>query len=227
MTPITDRKHQLRVHMAALGAPIANDAMYLVGMMVGNSSTRHYDMAKVNPLQEQLLKAGLVKKSKVAEVAREQNRARHAKGPSAPSDIQLEAERVRAEKIERDRALAAARKAKARITELRAQARQIIEDRKVPRSGESEHRFTADGAIRTLLISEDLRKKLSSGALVIARIDESYELLPRAAAEKVRERDASMIVLDHGQDLGTEPSAAASEDEAYYAQFQVPDDLVW
>ena len=184
-------------------------------------------MAKINPLQEQLLKAGLVKKSKLAEVAREQNRARHAKGPSGPGEIQLETERTRAEKVERDRALAAAHKAKARITELRAQARQIIEDRKVPRSGESGYRFTADGTIRTLLINEDLRKKLSSGTLVIARIDESYELLPRAAAEKVRERDASMIVLDHGQDVGSEPSTATSEDDAYYAQFQVPDDLVW
>ena len=28
LTPITGRKHQLRVHMAALGAPIVNDAMY-------------------------------------------------------------------------------------------------------------------------------------------------------------------------------------------------------
>ena len=28
MTPITGRKHQWRVHMAALGAPIANDGMY-------------------------------------------------------------------------------------------------------------------------------------------------------------------------------------------------------
>ena len=28
LTPITGRKHQLRVHMAALGAPIANDRMY-------------------------------------------------------------------------------------------------------------------------------------------------------------------------------------------------------
>jgi len=184
-------------------------------------------MAKANPLQEQLLKAGLVKKSKLAEVAREQNKARHAKGPAEPSEIQLEAERARAEKAERDRALAAERKAQARITELRAQARQIIEDRKVPRSGESEYRFTADGAIRTLLVNEDLRKKLSSGALVIARLDERYELLPRAAADKVRERDASMIVLDHGQDVGAEPSAATSEDDAYYAQFQVPDDLVW
>ena len=184
-------------------------------------------MAKVNPLQEQLLKAGLVKKSKVAEVAREQNKARHGKGPSEPSDIQREAERARAEKAERDRALAAERKAKAHGTELRAQARQIIADRKVPRSGEIEYRFTADGAIRTLLVNEDLRKKLSAGLLVIARMDDSYELLPRVAAEKVRERDASLIVLDHGQDVGTAPSAATSEDDAYYAQFQVPDDLVW
>lgn len=184
-------------------------------------------MAKANPLQEQLLKAGLVKKSKVAEVAREQNKARHAKTPSGPSEIQLEAERARAEKVERDRALAAESKAQARIAELRAQARQIIEDRKVPRSGESEYRFSVDGAFRTLLVNQDLRGKLSSGALVIVRLDERFELLPRAAADKVRERDAAMIVLDHGQGAGAEPEASSSEDDAYYAQFKVPDDLIW
>ena len=196
-------------------------------MMGRKSSAGNGDMAKVNPLQEQLLKAGLVKQSKVAAVAREQNKARHAKGTPQPSEVQLEAERVRAEKVERDRALAAERKTQAHAAELRAQARQIIQDRKVPRSGDSEYRFTADGAIRTLLLDEALRKKLASGVLVIARLDERYELLPRAAAEKVRERDAGMIVLDHGQDAGTVPSAATSEDDAYYAQFQVPDDLVW
>src|SRR4249919_3267684 len=127
-------------------------------MMGQKSPARNGEMAKVNPLQAQLLKAGLVKKSKVAEVAREQNRARHGKAPSGPSEIQLEAERVRADKAERDRVLAAERKAKARIGEIRAQARQIISDRKVPRAGESEYRFTADGAIRTLLVNEDLRK---------------------------------------------------------------------
>jgi hypothetical protein len=196
-------------------------------MMGRNTQAGHDDMAKANPLQEQLLKAGLVKKSKVAEVAREQNKARHAKTPSEPNEIQLEAERARAEKVERDRALAAERKAQARVAELRAQARQIIQDRKVPRSGESEYRFVADGAIRTLLLNEDLRKKVSSGALVIVQLDDRYELEPRPAAEKVRERDASMIVLDHGLDAGTEAVAATSEDDAYYAQFQVPDDLVW
>ena len=184
-------------------------------------------MAKANPLQEQLLKAGLVKKSKVSAVAREQHVARHAKAPSGPSDIALEAERARADKAERDRALAAERKAQARIAELRAQARQIVEDKKVPRAGEIEYSFTADGAIRTLLVTESLRKQLSSGALVIASLGDRYELLPRAAGDKVRERDAGMIVLDHGLATGTERTAATSEDDAYYAQFQVPDDLVW
>lgn len=184
-------------------------------------------MAKVNPLQEQLLKAGLVKKSKAAEVAREQLKARQAKSPSGPSEIQLEAERARAEKAERDRALAAEHKAKARQTELRAQARQIISDKKVPCAGESEYRFTADGAIRSLLVNDDLRRKLSAGILVIARLDQGYALLPRAAAEKVRERDAALIVLDHGQPSGGEPATANADDDAYYAQFQVPDDLVW
>jgi uncharacterized protein YaiL (DUF2058 family) len=196
-------------------------------MMGRKSSTRHGDMAKGNPLQEQLLKAGLVKKSKLAEVAREQNKARHGKGPSGIGEIQLEAERARAAKAERDRALAAERKAQSRIAELRAQARQIIEDKKVPRSGEIEYRFTADGVIRTLVVNEDLRQKLSSGALVIVRLGDRYELLPRAAGDRVRERDASMIVLDHGQDMGTGSSAVTTDDDAYYAQFRVPDDLAW
>ena len=184
-------------------------------------------MAKANPLQEQLLKAGLVKKSKVAEVAREQNKARHAKGPSEFDEIHLEAERVRAEKAERDRALAAEHKAKGRVTELRAQARQIIDDKKLPRDGEIEYRFSASGAIRTILVDEDLRKMLSSAAAVIACIGDRYELLPRAAGDKVRERDASMIVLDHRSGLSAEPSTETSEDDAYYAQFKVPDDLAW
>ncbi|MDR7068638.1 uncharacterized protein YaiL (DUF2058 family) [Pseudoxanthomonas japonensis] len=182
-------------------------------------------MAKGNPLQEQLLKAGLVKKSKLAEVAREQNKARHGKGPVAPSESQRDAERARSEKAERDRALDAERKAQARIAELRAQARQIVADRKVPRAGEIEYRFTVDGAIRTVLVNDDLKKKLVAGALVIARVDDRYELLPRVAADKVRERDAGMIVLDHGQ--GTEAAATTSEDDDYYAQFKVPDDLMW
>lgn len=183
-------------------------------------------MAKPNPLQEQLLKAGLVKKSKVAEVAREQRKARQDKAPTAAQEIQREAERARAEKAERDRALAAAQKEKARAAELAAQARQIVRDKQVPRTGELEYRFTADGTIRTVLVDDAQRRQLAAGALVIARLGNGYALLPRAAAEQVRERDPSLILLDHGQATDT-PAESTSEDDAYYAQFKVPDDLMW
>ncbi|GAB2502747.1 DUF2058 domain-containing protein [Arenimonas alkanexedens] len=183
-------------------------------------------MAKLNPLQEQLLKAGLAKKSKAAEVARAQDKARHGKGPSDSAEIQREAERLRLEKIERDRALAAEQRAKLHRAERLAQARQIIQDKKLPRTGETEYRFSADGAIRTLLIDSDQRKQLASGALVVARLGERYELLPRRAGDQVREREPGLVVLDHGQ-ASDAPAEASAEDDAYYAQFKVPDDLVW
>ena len=184
-------------------------------------------MAKGNPLQEQLLKAGLVKKSKVSAVAREQHLARHARAASGPNEVELEAQRAREEKAERDRALEAERRQQARTRELRAQARQIIADKRVPHGGEIDYSFTASGAIRTLPVSEELRGRLADGTLVIADGGQGFMLLPRAAAEQVRARDAAMIVVDHGAAGAAESASASGEDDDYYAQFKVPDDLVW
>ena len=184
-------------------------------------------MAKGNPLQEQLLKAGLVKKSKVSEVAREQQKSRIGKAPPTSAELQRDAERAREEKASRDRALAAEQKAQAHRKELAAQARQIIQDKRIPPSGDIDYRFNADGAIRSVQVNEDTRRKLASGVLVIARQGDRYEVLPRAAGDKVRERDASLVVLDHGVAADAAPLANSDEDDAYYAQFKVPDDLVW
>lgn len=179
-----------------------------------------------NPLQEQLLKAGLASKAKVAQAVREQAAKHKGKQPAAPSAEQREVERLQVEKAERDRALAAERNARQRADEARAQARQIIEMHRQPREGEIAYHFTDGGAIKSLLVSPALRAQLASGALVIVRHGEGYELLPRAAADKVRERDADLIVLDHGQPAAASGSGNAADDE-YYRQFAVPDDLIW
>lgn len=177
-----------------------------------------------NPLQDQLLKAGLAKKSQLSQAVREQAKQRQGKAPVPPKQDQVDVDRLRAERAERDRALAAERNAQARAHELRAQVRQIVEANRVERKGEIDYRFADGGKIKSLLVDKALRAQLASGALVIARLDEGYELLPRAAAQKVRERDPAAIVLDHG---APQAAAPASEDDEYYAQFQVPDDLVW
>ena len=177
-----------------------------------------------NPLQEQLLKAGLVKKDQVAQAVREQAKKHKGKQPAAPSAEQVEAQRLQAQKAERDRAIAAERNAHARASEARAQVRQIVEAHKVKREGEIAYRFTDGDKIRDVLVNEALRAQLAAGTLVIVRHGEGYELLPRVAADKVRERDAAMIVLDHGR---TEAGSGNDADDEYYKQFEVPDDLIW
>ena len=176
-----------------------------------------------NPLQDQLLKAGLVKKSKVAQVVREQEKQRHGKAPAPASPEQIEAQRLQAERAERDRALAAERNAAAHANELRAQVRQIVETNKIKRDGEIAYRFTDGDRIYSVLVNESLRAQLAGGALVIARHDQGYEMVPRAAAEKIRARDPAAIVLDHGR----ADAAAGGDHDEHYAKFKVPDDLIW
>lgn len=178
-----------------------------------------------NPLQEQLLKAGLAKKSKLDQVARDQAKQRHSKSAPVANTERAEAERARLEKVERDRALSAERNAQARLQERRAQVRQIVQQNRLKAEGEIDYRFTHDGLIRNLLVTDVVRRQLANGSLVIARHDAGYAIVPRAAAEKIEARDASMIALDHGRDAPAAPDAEG--DDEYYSQFKVPDDLVW
>ena len=182
-----------------------------------------------NPLQDQLLKAGLAKKGKLAQVVREQTKQRHAKGAQPVDADKVDAAQLQAERVERDRQLAAERNAQAHQRELQAQVRQIIEVHKLASAGEIPYAFDDAGVIKRIHIDVAQRTLLAKGALVIARHGDGYVLLPRAAADKVLERDAASIVLDHrlGDASGTGSQDSPGDDDAFYAQFEVPDDLVW
>ena len=75
-----------------------------------------------------------------------------------------------------------------------------------------------------MLVTSQVRAQLAKGALVIVRLDQGHAVVPRAVADKVEARDASLVVVDHAR---TPESAADAADDAYYSRFQVPDDLVW
>ncbi len=176
-----------------------------------------------NPLQDQLLKAGLIKKQKLDAAVRQQNRQKDGKAPPPPPSEQVNAQKLLAERAERDRALAAERNAQARARELQAQIRQIIETHRLKREGELAYRFEHEGKIKSLLIDDAQRKQLAKGSLVIVAFDQGYELLPRAAAIMISERGGTLAV-DHA---GTPQKSDSSPDDDYYSQFVVPDDLMW
>lgn len=180
-----------------------------------------------NPLQDQLLKAGLVKKQQLAQVVRQQQKARDGKAPP-PDAAAVDAERLRAEKAERDRQLEAERRAARDAAERADRVRQIIETNRVRGGDASDYRFQDGERILSLRIADQQRPLLARGVLAIVRDGDGHTLVTAETAARLRSIDPAVICVDHG---AASSSAAApadpDSDEAYYRQFQVPDDLVW
>lgn len=176
-------------------------------------------------LQDQLLKAGLVDKKKASQVRKEKQkkaRQRVKKGQARPEDeakrAAREAQQVQAE---RDRELNLQRKAEADQRALKAQIRQLIEMNQVSlEGGEIDYSFSDAGKVKKILVSEDIQSRLSRGKLAIARFDECYAVVPIGVADKIQQRDQETILLRN--DVTETPD----EDDPY-AEFQVPDDLMW
>ncbi len=176
-----------------------------------------------NSLQNQLLKMGLVDEKKVKQAKKEKHK--QAKQQSKKAVVVDEASRLAqqaaAQKAERDRELNRQRKEEAERKALAAQVRQLIEVNRLPRGeGDIAYNFSDDNKVKRLYVTEQMQRQLGLGRLAIVRLDEQYELVPTAVAEKIRQRDESCVILCN------EPEAKSEEDDPY-ADYQIPDDLMW
>ena len=177
-----------------------------------------------NSLHEQLMKAGLVDQKKVKQVKKEKykNQKQQPKNRPEPTDeAKLAAQRAQAEKAERDRELNRQRQAEAEQRAIAAQIAQIIEQHQQSRDGgEVAYNFTDGTKVKKLYVTAEQHRQLSNGRLAIVRQGEPYHLVPADAAAKIRDRDpACLIVLN-------QPTKGGDEDDPY-ADYQVPDDLMW
>lgn len=178
-------------------------------------------MAK-NPLQDQLLKAGLVKKQDIKNVNKQQQKQVKKDPAAAVNEAALLAQQAQAEKLAKDRALAEQQKEASRLKEIAAQIRQIIQHSRIRREqGEVAYHFTDGKLVKKLYVTQPLWDQLSKGQLAIVKLDDVYELVPTKVAEKIVERDAGYLIALHKPD--TKP---ADEDDPY-AAYQIPDDLMW
>ncbi len=175
-------------------------------------------------LQDQLLKAGIVDKNKAKKIKQDQRKEAKGrkKGHEQVDPDKEQAKLSRDEKVQRDRELNQQREAENEKKAILAQIRQLIQMNRVDRqAGEVAYQFTDGTKIKKLYVSERLQADLAKGRLAIARLDDGYELLPAVAAEKIMQRDEHVIVL-----LNTASQDAVDEDDPY-ADYQVPDDLMW
>lgn len=173
-------------------------------------------------LKDQLLKAGLAdaKKARQADHAKRQQAKQVARGEAQdPAEAVRQAREAQAE---RDRLLNAERQAQQRHKEITAQIRQLTQAHRLDRRGAEQSFQFADGKkIQKIYVSALMADQLARGMLAVVRLADSFEVVPTAIADKIAERDAAAVVVRHQRDAGQQ----AADDP--YADYPIPDDLMW
>lgn len=174
-------------------------------------------------LQEQMLKAGLVTSKKMAKVQRTAKKSR-VQAREAREAVE---ENKKAQQ-ERDKQLSEQQKQAVLSKEFKAQVKQLIEMNRIPLSkGNITFNFTDNNVIKKLEVDKTTQAQLINGRVAIARLavdnkpEGEYAIIPASVADKIAQRDAGSIVLH---------SALSQEEQDQddpYADFKIPDDLMW
>ena len=175
-------------------------------------------------LQDQLLKAGLIDEKKANKIRKSKHKQAKQKQKNkieTTNEARLAAQQAQVEKAEHDRQLNRQRKADAERKAIAAQVRQLVEmNRQSGDDGDIPYSFTDGTLVKRLTVTGTQLKQLGNGRLCIIKLDEQYALIPASVAEKIRQRD------EHTQILSNQTTETPDEDDPY-ADFQVPDDLMW
>jgi uncharacterized protein len=185
-------------------------------------------------LRDQLLAAGLVTEKQARQAAQQEQQRQFrkhsnrnppppSKAPQAPQPPppKVQAEQAQATKAARDKELNRRREDKAQRKARMAQIEQLVEQNRLPRlETEDYYSFTDGKKIRRMSVDADRRERLTKGELVIVRYKGFYAVVPAPIAERIRERDANMVVPT------VQPKSSPELEDAY-KDFVVPDDLMW
>lgn len=170
-----------------------------------------------------MLKAGLVSSKKVAKVQRTAKKSR-----VQAREAREAVEENKKAQIERDRQLSEQQKQAVLAKEYKAQVRQLIEmNRIVIARGNIEFNFTDNNLIKKVTVDKLTQSQLINGRLAIARLvidnngEPQYAIIPASVADKIAQRDADSIVLNSAL------SQEEQDEDDPYADFKVPDDLMW
>lgn len=173
-------------------------------------------MAKLT-LQEQMLKAGLVNEKKLKKAKKGSKKSR-----VQAREVKAAVEENKRQQQERDKALSEEQKEQRLSKEIKAQIKQLIEMNKIDqKDGDIKYNFTDGTLVKSLYVEQLIRDQLAKGILSIARSDETYVVIPSSVAKKIAMRDESVIIEQNA------PAEDIPAEDDPYADFVVPDDLMW
>lgn len=179
-----------------------------------------------NALQEQLLKAGLVDKNQA-------NRAKSAKHKKLKQqrnnnevvvdEAKQLAEKAIQEKLQRDRELNRQKEEQAQQKAIIAQIKQLIEMNRINKGNGDDlaYNFDDNKQIKRIYVTQDVHDGIAEGKLAIVKFAKQYEIIPAPVADKIKLRDESYIILRN------DPSQSSEQEDDFYSDYKIPDDLMW
>ncbi len=178
-------------------------------------------------LQDQLLKAGLSNEKAAKKIAKEKRKETKIARKSGVDLAQESREAMRssqAEKAQRDRELNQTLHGKAQRKAINAQIKQLIETNRLEKGrGDIGFKFTDGKKVKNIYVTALEQKQLSAGMLSIVKHGDQYELLPRPVADKIRDRDEGRVIrIEENSDV-----ALTEEEQDWYKDYEIPDDLMW
>lgn len=172
-----------------------------------------------------MLKSGLVSAAQAKSIKsdkRKQTQQQRKHKIEVIDEAKELAQKAQAEKIERDRAFNQLRQQQEEQKQLAAQIKQLIELNRLPRDADGlVYNFNDDNKVKRLYVSEAMRDQIAEGRLAIVKLDTSYEVVGAETARKIQQRDAASVIVFNQQNKTTD----VVDDP--YAEYQVPDDLIW
>ena len=186
------------------------------------SSVSDTQMTKLT-LQEQMLKAGLVSSKKAAKVQRTAKKSR-----VQAREAREAVEENKKAQIERDKLLSEQQKQAVLAKEFKTQVKQLIEMNRITvAKGNITFNFTDGNLIKKIEVDKQTQAQLINGRLAIARLVINASgycesaIIPAVVADKIAQRDADSIVLNSAL------SQEEQDEDDPYADFKIPDDLMW
>ncbi len=175
-------------------------------------------------LQDQFLKAGLIDNKKIKQAHQEKSKQKKVErqtGTQIVDEARLAALEMQRKNAERARELNAQRDAAATQKAIQAQIAQMVQqNRQSKGNGDIAFNFTLGNKIERLHVSAAVHAHIAAGRLVIVCLGGATELVPRIIADKIAERDPSLVIR-------VNKTRAETDADDPYAAFQIPDDLMW
>ena len=173
-------------------------------------------MAKLT-LQEQMLKAGLVNEKKLKKAKKGSKKSR-----MQAREVKEAVEENKRAQQEKDQVLSTEQKEKRLNKEIQAQVKQLIDMNRIAQNdGDIKYNFTDGTMVKSIYVEPLIQSQLAKGILSIARYEETYVIIPTSVAKKIMLRDNDTII-----EQNSKVENQAEEDDPY-ADFVVPDDLMW